>query len=475
MFDVTPIENMFLMEYLPTAPGDYLRVYLYARMVCLHPGLGSDLSGMARALCLDEETVYSAFTYWEHQGLVMRLSDNPPTYDILPLRNGSACVISPMDKDYYEYREYNSSLQAMFGGDEIIQPKEYRMANDWLNVYGFHQDAALRMMEYMVSLNPKKTIATVFKHAQKQALEWADEGIKTLEEVERAIAEGKTIGTTAREILKRFGMRRNPTQDEKDCVKRWLKDWDFTREQILDACAETIKSRNPSFGYLNGILESRFSGSDDNRDELVQALKQLGAYNTVPTPEEQKQYSEWLKRGFEPEAIELAAIRCNLQSKNRFEDLKWMLDEWTRHKLFTRMEAEAYIQDLEKRTAEAGQVFAKCGMINRPGQNALQFYESWKAKYSLDLINFAAECARGMAKPMLYMDKTLAAWEAGGVSTLEEAKAQHEASRQSRNSPAQANINPALNYDQRTYTNEDFGDDFFIDLDKEYGNGGGKS
>ena len=33
MYDVTPIENMFLLEYLPMAPEDYLRVYLYARML----------------------------------------------------------------------------------------------------------------------------------------------------------------------------------------------------------------------------------------------------------------------------------------------------------------------------------------------------------------------------------------------------------------------------------------------------------
>ena len=26
MFDSTPIENLFLMEYLPAAPGEYLRV-----------------------------------------------------------------------------------------------------------------------------------------------------------------------------------------------------------------------------------------------------------------------------------------------------------------------------------------------------------------------------------------------------------------------------------------------------------------
>jgi DNA replication protein DnaD len=35
----------------------------------------------------------------------------------------------------------------------------------------------------------------------------------------------------------------------------------------------------------------------------------------------------------------------------------------------------------------------------------------------------------------------------------------------------QAAKNPALNYEQRTYTEDMFGEDFFIDLDK-YGDGG---
>ena len=88
MFDVTPIENMFLLEYLPTAPDGYLRVYLYARMLCLHPELGGELADVAKALHMEEEAVFNAFSYWERMGLVERLSDRPPTYAIRPLKGG---------------------------------------------------------------------------------------------------------------------------------------------------------------------------------------------------------------------------------------------------------------------------------------------------------------------------------------------------------------------------------------------------
>ena len=111
MFDVTPIENMFLLEYLPTAPDGFLRVYLYARMLCLHPELGGEIADMARALRMEEEAVFNAFSYWERQGLVERLSDRPPTYALLPLKTHAAPQKSGMERDYYEYREFNASLQ----------------------------------------------------------------------------------------------------------------------------------------------------------------------------------------------------------------------------------------------------------------------------------------------------------------------------------------------------------------------------
>ena len=32
MFDATPVQNQFILEYMPSAPGDYVKVYLYGLM-----------------------------------------------------------------------------------------------------------------------------------------------------------------------------------------------------------------------------------------------------------------------------------------------------------------------------------------------------------------------------------------------------------------------------------------------------------
>ncbi len=54
MFDVTPVDNQFIQEYLPAAKGDYVKVYLYGLMLCDHPGEDINTDRMCRELDLDE-------------------------------------------------------------------------------------------------------------------------------------------------------------------------------------------------------------------------------------------------------------------------------------------------------------------------------------------------------------------------------------------------------------------------------------
>ena len=115
-----------------------------------------------------------------------------------------------------------------------------------------------------------------------------------------------------------------------------------------------------------------------------------------------------------------------------------------------------------------------CGLERRPTMSDLSLYEGWRAAHDEAVIEYAAQCARGMQVPMKYMDKLLNDWQAAGIATVDAARDRHEAARASRPAAPSAGApaaNGALNYEQREYRDEDFGDDFFIDLDK-YGEGG---
>jgi len=464
MYDATPIENIFLMEYLPSAPDEFLRVYLYARMLCLHPEMEGDLADVAKALRMDEETVFNAFAYWEQQGLVERLTDRPPSYAILPVRSESIAH-SGMDRDYYAYRDFNSALQALFGGAHLLHPKQYKTANDWLNVLGFSQDAVLRLLEYELSRPGSREPAAVFKRADKRAMEWADRGVRSLEDVERTIAYDERIFTLADRLMKQFSIRRKPTVNELDCVRRWLEEWKLSDEEIIAACDQTTKSRSPSIAYLDAILKARHERGEEKYFEAAKAvLREMGAFDSRPSAEDQQIYASLLERGFEPETISMAAAQCKRKHKHDFAELEWMLGEWAKAGVYTAAQAERYLADMKALTAELRRVMTSAGLSRYPNRDDLARYTAWKEKYSPELIDCAAQMSAGTETPMRYMGKLLSQWESEGVTTPEQARA--------RRTGAGQKSGLAVNHQQQGYRADSLDAGFYYDPLKDYGEEG---
>lgn len=461
MFDVTPIENMFLLEYLPTAPDGFLRVYLYARMLCLHPELGGEIADMARALRMDEDAVFNAFSYWERQGLVERLTDRPPTYAIRPLRAGT--VQTEMEQTYYKYREFNASLQDLFGS-QLLHPAQYEMANDWLNVLGMEQGAVLKLLEYELKHGGRQP-ASVFKRANKRAADWADRGIRSLADVEQAISYDEQVYAIADMVMKQFSMNRKPTVNELDCVRRWISEWRLTEADVRAAFPLTTKSRNPSIAYLDAILRAKVEsgGSDERFSQVRELLRELDAAKAIPTPEQTKQYAAWLEQGFEHGALCLAAIQCAKKRKNSFEELEWMVQKWGEAGIRSRAQAENYVAQMQQTTAELRSLLELAGLSRRPNMDDLKRYEGWRSRFSGELISYAAECSRGTRAPMRYMEKLLGEWEKRGVVTVEAARAQH--ARPTTDKSANQN------YQQHQYSENDF-ENIFYDPAKDYAQGG---
>ena len=69
------IENIFINEYMPAAPGDYVKVFIYGFMYAEHC-LPMDNSTIAKQLKLTEKDVQDAWSYWESMGAIKRRYDD---------------------------------------------------------------------------------------------------------------------------------------------------------------------------------------------------------------------------------------------------------------------------------------------------------------------------------------------------------------------------------------------------------------
>jgi len=195
-------------------------------------------------------------------------------------------------------------------------------------------------------------------------------------------------------------------------VRRWVKEWGFDRAQILAACDETTKSRNPSFAYLEGILQNRRSGEDGVRRAVVELLRELRPGSAQPSPEDIKRYQALRAEGFSPDLIQLAAVQCHQKNQHAFENLEWRLSLWREEGLQTAEQAEAYTRQMAGYARQLRGLFKRAGYPDRnPSPGAIKRYRTWRENHSEELIGFAAECAQSAGGSMAYMEKLLDAWQ----------------------------------------------------------------
>ena len=247
LFDSTPVENMFITEYMLRAPGDFVKVYLYALMLCYHPTPRMSLSSMAKDLDMQEEDVDRAFKYWARDGLVRQVSDNPVTYSLYNLKQLTLTrAENPGDKLYNQ--KFIEEAERIL--KRTLLPEETNLINDWIQVFELPEEVVLMLLQIEME-NSRGRVS--IKIADKRAKEWAQSGVRTVEDVEKIIVLGKEREQQLRKLLARLGQRRAPSEDERAMYKLWIDEWGFTPEAVQEACRETTKG-TPTMAYLNGIL-----------------------------------------------------------------------------------------------------------------------------------------------------------------------------------------------------------------------------
>lgn len=461
LLGVTPVENIFIQDYLPHAPGDYVRVYLYGLMQCYHPTEDMTLSRIAHLLDLTEDTVQAAFQYWERQGLVQRVSDNPPSYQYLNL-TASVTSESPMEKAVYKHRDFNTKMQQLFG-NRLLHPAEFMTACEWVEDLHLPEEVVLIMVEHFIA---SKGRSFQFRQLNKTALQWAEKGVNTVQAANDMIMHDTAAYKMAEKVVRQFNMRRAPTLDEVALSRKWLEEYGMDEAAVLVACRETVKGRNPSFGYLDGILSRNHTARSSQdmagrldekkrREEAVKALHEaLGIRQMAPTPGELEAYQKYMAAGFEPGAVLCVARGMGGSGRYDMEDLDRQMSRFVERGLLTEAEITAYMDQQKLLREQAARVYEVSGQDSRVTSASTAQMEEWLAMASFPVILYAAECARGTKLPVQYISKLLREWKKADITTVEEAKRQHGMPAASA-AATQKPTPTAMQYDQRVYSDEE--------------------
>ena len=280
LYDVTTVENLFILEYLPHATGDQVRVYLYALMQCRQKA-DCTVEGLARALRMRPEKTLEALRYWESRGLLKGVSDKPPSFEFLNVRSAmqAGCDQDPA----YRYRDFNRALVEI--AQDAVRPAQFTQAMEWVEDLNLPADVVLlmarRVSEQLKGENGGKPRSApyLFKVLGKMAADWAARDIRTPEKAEAELSRSLPEQKTASQVIDYFGFRRAPTEAEVALCRKWLGEWALTMADIERALKETASSASPSFAYLDAILRRHKTDSGrvaEGIDEEQKLAEEIG-------------------------------------------------------------------------------------------------------------------------------------------------------------------------------------------------------
>ena len=280
----TEIENLFINEFLPGAPGDYVKVYIFGLMCARHKQ-DIDSRKLALILGLREADVEEAWIYWEARGLVRRTVDGDMQQlsfisQIDSLYGNAADVPAIPEEEVYEdeddediplyvsidntdfdeimnkklvdrkLRDLYRKFQATAG--RTVSRQETSKIEDAVRVYGIEPEIFDFAIDYCADLE-KYSIDYIFK----VALRWTEEGCRTVDDARKLLDRHSRRNSWYRQVFKELGFNRLPAPADREIMDRWFDEMKFSVEEVLDACGAAAGIRDPNLRYVNKVLENR--------------------------------------------------------------------------------------------------------------------------------------------------------------------------------------------------------------------------
>ena len=344
--EMTPVDNLFFLHYMPDADGMFVKVYLFGLMQCYHGSL-SDVA-IEDALGIPESQVRCAFVYWQAKGLVRILSDEPFSVEYLLTEQPAVTTATPV-----KYRAFVDSLNALLS-PRTLNLSEMKAMYDCIELYGLEEGAVLALVGYCMEQKGKRVSCN---YVRSVAESWAEDGIKTQAQAEAYVADYRMQKHGATEVLRRWNRRRAPTVDEMALYDAWINEWGFDAETILAVCARMTDVSTPSFAILNdrlqamkeqnltSVTEIERTEQKDARDREFARMvfARLGKVE-IPSLSNVRQLAMFRdEKGISREAILLAADEC-AGAERPLGLLKKVLSDWAQNGVVTAEDAEKHLR-----------------------------------------------------------------------------------------------------------------------------------
>lgn len=328
--NITQVPNIFIDQYLPSAPAVYVVIYLYALRHCTNGNTSLTNDKIASELEILESDVVKAWRYW-HKQEVVNFDEKNKMIEFLLVKEKkikqtqNKVVIMDRRPNYSSeeiciYLDKSEKVKQLFLSAQEHLGKLLSQ-NDMNILFGFYDWLRLPMNVIEILLgycveNGHRDL----RYIEKIAIDWADNGIYTPQKAMEWIKSRNVYAKDCKKIMKVFGQgNRMPSPVEETYIKKWIKTYRFPLNVIEKACEKTIMGTGQvSFPYADSIIEKWNSSNiktieavnkEEKEFEETKKIKasqkeNLKKQNFQPQPVKQNRFVNYEQRQWDFEKME---------------------------------------------------------------------------------------------------------------------------------------------------------------------------
>ncbi|MCR5553604.1 MAG: DnaD domain protein [bacterium] len=415
MDGLTSIENTFISEFLPQAPENAVKVYLYGRFLCSTPHEDDNsLNSMSVVLSLSEDEIISAFSYWQEMGLVTIVNNNPIEVKFLPIKlyTGSGKI-----RNKEKYAEFNAQAQEILSGRQIT-PNEFNEYYTLIETYHFEPEALLMIIKYCTML---KSSTINYPYILTVAKSFERENIKTTTAIEEKLQEQERSSAEIKAVLAALGIKREADVEERNMYIKWTSGLGFTQNVILYAAKN--QGKTGGMHKLDATLVKYFELKlftieeietyAKTRDNLYTIAKEvtrtIGQYYQVLDGVVENYVTKWVQKGYSKETLNLIANYCLTSNLRTLEAVDDVISKFFKLGLISIESINQYLDEILNTNSKIKEILELCGLLRNVNSADRELYKTWHNDWQIsdEIIYYVAKQCKNRDYPTSAMNKLL--------------------------------------------------------------------
>ena len=282
----TPIENIFINDYMPMANGTYVKVYLLGYKYAHDKDSRIEVNNqtIAKHLQLPLDDVLTAWDFWSSKGIIEKMEpeegdeynykvkflslkqlyikNNPNIFNIKEKivkqekqENNKSVAATPQDlidaNQIPIINEMFNNIDYIMRRQTVVTEKQKILT--WIQDYNMNPDVIEKAFFFGVEKKGQRNV----NYVEGIIRNWYDKGLTNIDAVIEDFKNQDEKYYSYQKVMRSLGFDNRPTtQGDKNTIDKWFEEYQFSMELVLKGCESSTKVANPSINYIDGVLTS---------------------------------------------------------------------------------------------------------------------------------------------------------------------------------------------------------------------------